>query len=557
MSGQERQPLLDPERNVDSSERTSYTNAHGGPSVEENVESGNVTDSGPPPLKIGRMLSIILPVSVGIFLSAMDGTIVASSYASIGSDLKQLQSMSWIATGYMVTLTSFQPLYGKLSDIFGRKACLLSSYCIFGLGCLFCGLATSMEQLIAARIFSGIGGGGMTTVVVIMVSDIVPLRQRGTWQGIMNMIFSAGSASGAPLGGFLADSIGWRWAFLLQAPLTLVAFVAVFFTLHPPAQQRLEMSTWAKFRRIDILGAITLVAAVFSLLFGLDRGSNVSWSSPISYGPLIASLVLTIAFAFVEVTPALAKEPFAPKHIIVNASLIGSYLTNFFGFGGSISALFYVSLYAQAVQEKSASGTGALLIPAIIAGVTGSLIAGFVMQKTGKYKWFTIGSLVCMIIGALLTDLMAALGKSYSLAGIVTGLTLMHLGGGATVTTTLIALIANVTAADQAVATAVSYLFRSLGVVIGISLGSALVQNTLRVYLTNRLTGRGLDVEEIVRHVRESLSYIDTLEPAIRVIVRSSYEQAVGSAFWLTTVFAFCALISSLFIREKSLGGDK
>ncbi|KIJ23971.1 hypothetical protein M422DRAFT_62375 [Sphaerobolus stellatus SS14] len=520
MASEERQPLLDPKQNRGSVGQTSYTDERGAHSADQSQESGNGADPGTAPMQKVRMLSILLPVSIGTFLAAMDATIVASSYASIGNDLKQLQSTSWIATGYMLTLTSIQPLYGKLSDIFGRKACLLFAHFIFGLGCLFCGLARSMEELIAARIFAGIGGGGMTTVVSILVSDIVPLRQRGTWQGILNIVFSVGSASGAPLGGFLADNVGWRWAFLVQVPITLIAFLAVFFALHPPVQQRLEMSTWVKFRRIDILGAIALVTAVFSLLFGLDRGSNISWLSSISYGSLIASLV----------TPSLAKEPFAPKHIIVNASLIGSYLTNFFAFGASLSAIFHVSLYAQAVQGKSASETGALLIPAIFAGVTGSLLAGFIMQKTGKYKWLTSGSLISMIAGTNIQTFFTCVDQ------FISGLVLIRLGGGSSVTTTLIALIANVTAADQAVAIAVSYLFRSLGGVVGISLGSALVQNTLRVYLADKLTGRGLDVEEIVRHVRESLSYIDTLDPATRVIVRSSYEKAVASAFWLTTL---------------------
>src|SRR5690606_29378225 len=124
-------------------------------------------------------------------------------------------------------ITSFQPLYGKLSDIFGRKPCLLFAYTVFGLGCLWCGTSKSMTSLIMGRAFSGIGGGGMTTVASILLSDIVPLRQRGTWQGILNIIFATGSALGAPLGGILADSVGWRWGFLGQVPLTMLAFVMV------------------------------------------------------------------------------------------------------------------------------------------------------------------------------------------------------------------------------------------------------------------------------------------------------------------------------------------
>jgi predicted MFS family arabinose efflux permease len=161
----------------------------------------------------GQMRYIVPAVSVGVFLAAADQTIIVSSYGRIGSELDALNLTSWVATSYFLTLTSFQPLYGKLSDIFGRKACLLSAYAIFGLGCLFCGLSRNINELIAARVFQGIGGGGMTTVVSILFSDIVPLKDRGLWQGIINIVYASGAASGAPLGGVVADFLGWRWSF--------------------------------------------------------------------------------------------------------------------------------------------------------------------------------------------------------------------------------------------------------------------------------------------------------------------------------------------------------
>lgn len=199
-------------------------NADGEPlERQDSIEGRN---EGLPEVK-ARMKYIFPAIAIGVFLSAADQTIIVSSSGKIGSELDSLSLVSWIATAYFLTLTSFQPLYGKLSDIFGRKPCLLFGYMVFGLGCLFCGLAQNMNQLIAARAFSGIGGGGMTTVVSILLSDTVPLRERGKWQGYVNIIYATGASTGAPLGGILADSIGWRWAFLLQAPLCLAAFVAV------------------------------------------------------------------------------------------------------------------------------------------------------------------------------------------------------------------------------------------------------------------------------------------------------------------------------------------
>lgn len=157
-----------------------------------------------------KLLSVIMTMSLGVFLAAMDQTIVVASYASIGSDLHQLQKTSWIATAYMLTLASFQPLYGKLSDIWGRKICLIAAYSIFAVGCLLCGLANSMDNLIIARAIAGVGGGGMSTVASIILTDLVPLRDRALWQGVINIVYASGSATGAPLGGFLSDGIGWR-----------------------------------------------------------------------------------------------------------------------------------------------------------------------------------------------------------------------------------------------------------------------------------------------------------------------------------------------------------
>ncbi|CAI4211814.1 unnamed protein product [Parascedosporium putredinis] len=209
-----------------------------GPSSAGDVEGAGDGEAAAEPEGIpdvaARMHLLLPAIGIGIFLCAMDQMLTVASYAKIGSDLNALNSTSWVATAYFLTLTSFQPLYGKLSDIFGRKECLLFSYTVFALGCLGCGLARDMTQLCVSRAVAGIGGGGMNSVVSILISDIVPLRDRGVWQGYLNIIFAAGTSTGAPLGGFLADSIGWRWSFLGQVPLCVLAFASVSLFLHLP-----------------------------------------------------------------------------------------------------------------------------------------------------------------------------------------------------------------------------------------------------------------------------------------------------------------------------------
>ncbi|KAJ3780548.1 member of the major facilitator superfamily [Lentinula aff. detonsa] len=492
------------------------------------------------------LLAIVLPMALGIFLVAMDSTIVVASYASIGNELEQLSKVSWIATGYMLTLTSFQPLYGKLSDIFGRKSCLLMAYMIFALGCLLCGLSRTMDQLIWARALAGIGGGGMSTVVSIILSDIVPLRSRGVWQGVINIVFASGSSVGAPLGGFLADTIGWRWAFLIQFPAVLLAVISVSVALRLPAIENTDFK--AKIKRVDFAGAASLVTCIFFLLFGLDNGGNVTWTDKTTLGSLIASVIMFILFGSIEME--LAKEPFAPKRIVLNKSLIASYFVNFFSVASNLSMLFHVSLYLQAVKGFSPSRVGFWLVPGIIGGVTGSLGSGLIMKATGKYYWLTVLEYILLVAGSFTIVLSAGIAMN-SVIVISFGLVVSGLGNGGGITTSLISLISNAGQKDQAIATAVSYLFRSLGSVVGLSIGSTILQDVLRSILRQRLTGQ--DITQIVRRVRESLEYLDELDQTTRTIVLGAYEDAIQRTMWFSFSMGICALVASFFIKEVPL----
>lgn len=494
-----------------------------------------------------KLWYIVPAVGIGIFLSAADQTIIVSCYGKIGSDLKSLENTSWVATAYFLTLSSFQPLYGKMSDIFGRKSCLLFGYAVFGLGCLWCGLARNMNELIAARAFAGIGGGGMTTVVSIIMSDIVPLRERGTWQGIINIIYALGAGCGAPFGGLLADRVSWRWAFLAQAPMCAAAFLSVALVLKLPKQ---EYSDWkTKLRRIDFLGAFVLVAAIFLLLLGLDRGSNYSWSAPITITSLCISFPLFFLFIFVELN--LAAEPFAPGRIVFQKSLVACYLCNFFGFGGWMTALFYIPLFYQAVDGFSATQAGVRLLPNVIAAVSGSLFGGLFMQRMGKYYWLTVLAYSTSTLGTLMIILCTGLVVNNTY-GISVGLVLGGFFTGIGTTTTLIGLIANAAPEDQAIATACSYLFRSLGSVVILSLTASVVQQSLMAQLRDHLNSEK-DAEEIVKRVRESLDYVKTLEPAVREAVRQCYASSTRNGFGFILGIACCAMLASWFIREKRL----
>lgn len=374
--------------------------------------------------EMAKRLHILLPaIGIGIFLCALDQLLAVATYAKIGSDLHALNSTSWIATAYFLTLTSCQPLYGKLSDIFGRKECLLFSYVVFGLGCLGCGLAGDISQLIVSRAIAGIGGGGMNAVVSILLTDIVPLRERGVWQGYMNIIFGMGTATGAPLGGLLAESLGWRWSFIGQVPFVVLAFVTVYFVLHLPER---DTSHWReKLSRVDFLGALLLVSAVLSLLVGLDNGSNDGWGTRRTVAPLAVSPALFAAFLLVETK--VASHPFAPGHVVLAPHLAAGYLCNFFGVLGQMPVLFFLPLLYQAVDGVSAARAGLLLVPGSVFGVAASLGSGFLIRRTGRYYWVNVAGWGLLLLSTVPMVLFSGawtnsqLGTSVALAMLATG----------------------------------------------------------------------------------------------------------------------------------------
>lgn len=384
----------------------------------------------------------------------------------------------------------------------------------------------------------------MSTVVTILMSDLVPLKERGMWQGIINLIWAAGSGMGAPLGGILADTIGWRLAFIAQAPLAAAAFLSASLVLHLP--ETAKESNWsAKLHRVDFLGALILISATSLLLVGLDHGANVAWNDTVTIVTL--SIAAPLAAAFVYVETSVSAEPFAPGRVVFGRRMIGAFLCNFFSFSGWYSVLFYLPLYFQGAEAISATQAGLRLMPGVAASVCGSLGSGLIMRRTGRYFALTVAAYSLMTLGA--AGIAFFSGPPVHVNGaVLAALSVGGLGAGTGVTTTLIALISNASPEDQAVATACSYLFRSLGSVLGLAAISTMLQQQLKVKLAQRLAGNGADgadIEKIVIRIRESLDEIKTLPPHMALIVRRTYGESIRECFAVIAVFVSLALVSS------------
>ncbi|KAI4235526.1 MAG: hypothetical protein LQ352_008084 [Teloschistes flavicans] len=543
----ERSPLLrerdstnsDNAPDAESNDSTNHNNANPQPSEHESPEI----------LQSRKNIKRLLPVlSTGIFLAFLDQSIVAAINGDIGTELQALRTVSWIATAYFLTMTCSQPLYGRLSDVFGRKPCLVFAYAVFALGSLGCGLAPSMPGLIAGRAVQGIGGGGILIVVTVLLSDYIPLRERGTYQGYLNLIGAIGSTSGGPIGGFLVQGIGWRWAFHIQVFLCLIALLCIVFFLHLP-QRKSEFTLKEQLKRIDFLGAILLILIVFGILFGLDRGTSISWRSPIALVPLCLTIPLTLAFLYTETR--FASQPFTPAHIIFDRALFACYIQNFFGYAGLTALIFYLPLFFQVAQHMSPAQAGAGLIPGAVSVVIGTLLGGILLKRIGKFYYL---ALVSSSVGALAT-IPIAIAPSLHRGGnivIYAASVVSFLPQGMTITASLIAIISNVAAKDQAVATACSFLFRALGAAVGVSLVGLVSQQVLAVRLRASLDPR--TANHVLEEIGNGLDFIRDLEPGLQALVRECYARGVQGGFIMCVGLLAVGAVSCVWWRERRMG---
>ncbi|KAL5530624.1 hypothetical protein ACEPAF_6882 [Sanghuangporus sanghuang] len=508
-----------------------------------------------------------------VFLGALDGTIVATLLNPIGSSFNRSNQASYIGTSYLLSVCCFTPLYGRLSDILGRKGAMLLALSLFGSGTIFCGLAPSMEALIAARAVAGMGGGGYVNVLLfnyipdfecflphkrvmtvssVAVTDLIPLKQRGLYQGMANILFGLGAGLGGPLGGWLNDSFGWRSAFLVQIPVlalsTILVIAKVNIKLPPEIQNR---TTYEKLRRIDALGSTTLVATVGTLLLGFSLKSTeeLPWSHPLIWGLFVTSAICGAAFVYVETH--VAPFPVMPMHLITRRTPLFVSLSNFFGSVAAFSVIYNVPLYFSAVRMTSSKNAGLHLLPHSFAISTGSVFAGWIMRKTGKLYFLTLVSAA------------AATSATVSVCFWNSRTSAWHLwfdifpqgfGMASLITTTLIAMIAGVSKEDLAVATGITYLFRTTGQVIGVSLSGAVLQAVLLKSLHERI--KVPDAESIIESIRHSTAVIPSLEPLLQKAAVDSYAQALRIVFICQAAMNFLAFLCTLPIQENPLPGS-
>lgn len=399
--------------------------------------------------------------------------------------------------------------------------------------------------MILGRVVAGLGGGGLNAISTFVASDLIPLRRRGVWQGFGNISYGLGATLGGVLGGWINDTWGWRWAFWVQVPFTAVSGGLVFAFVRVPVK-RSEKPMW---RRIDFVGAFLLVTTLVLLLLGVNSGGNlVPWNHPLVYVSLPLAGLGLVGFVLVE--DRWASEPVIPVRMLLNRTVLSACFTNWFATMAVFSLMFYGPIYFQ-VRGLSTTQTGVRLIPQSLGTAVGSVATGLIMRRTGKYYVLS----VCVEILWVAANVgFATFQLNTPTWETILALTVAGLGFSGMLTTTLLALISAVEHKHQAVITSASYAFRSTGSAIGITIGSAVFQNILKIRLQDVLGGR-YGGQEAIAELRDSLEAIKTLPSSWQGEVRDVYMEALRGVFFTTLGLSAMGACVSLLMREHTLHG--
>jgi EmrB/QacA subfamily drug resistance transporter len=417
-------------------------------------------DTLPGALSHRQILTILSGLVMGMFLAALDQTIVSTAIKTIGNDLHDLQAQAWVTTAFLITSTIAAPLFGKLSDIYGRKRLFMLAIVIFVAGSALCGLATSMYELAGFRAFQGIGAGGIMPLALAVIGDIIPPRERARYQGYMMAVFASASVLGPVIGGLLSGTTdflgvsGWRWIFYINVPIAVVALIVI--------ARVLKLDYVRRQRRIDWWGSVMLAVGLVPLLVVAEQGQSWGWtslSSFICYFLAVGGLSL-----FIWIQHRMGDDALLPLRLFRSPTFsVASAQVTIIGmamFGG----LSVIPLYLQIVKGASPTRSGLLLLPLVGGLMLASLGAGRLVARTGRYKIFPVVGSVLMLIGM---GLMITIGADTPLWHTDVFMAVFGIGLGLNMQSLVLAMQNAVPAKDMGVASAASTFFRSVGGTLG------------------------------------------------------------------------------------------
>ncbi|WP_031025648.1 MDR family MFS transporter [Streptomyces albus] len=486
---------------------------------------------------------VLLPIGallLGLLLAALDQTIVATALPTIVSDLGGMEHLSWVVTAYLLAVTAVTPLWGKLGDQYGRKRLFQTAIVIFLAGSALCGIAQSMGQLIAFRAVQGLGGGGLITLSMAIVGDLVPPRERGRYQGLFGAVFGTTSVLGPLLGGFFTEHLDWRWVFYINLPIGAVALVVIALALHLPVSRHPHT--------IDYLGTVLIAAVATCVVLGTSLGgTSWPWNSGQTYGLAVLAAVLLACFVVVErraAEPVLPPSIFAVRNFTLSAAI--SFVVGFAMFG----CMTYLPTFLQVVHGITPTMSGVHMLPMVLGVLVSSTVSGQLITHTGHWKVFPVLGTAVTTVGLVLLHRMTPGSSEWEMG---TYFAVFGLGLGMVLQVLVLVAQNAVRYADLGVATSGVTFFRSVGASVGVAVFGAIFASRLGGKLADALRGmrlpRGL-TPEALKHDPHS---IGRLPPPARRGVLDAYSTAITDVFLYASPLAALAFLLTWFLREQKL----
>ncbi|NMP23452.1 MDR family MFS transporter [Sulfobacillus harzensis] len=508
-----------------------------------------------------RLVFILISVMLGMLLAAVDQTVVGTAMPRIIADLNGLKEYAWVTTSYLLASTVMVPLYGKLSDLYGRKPFFILGMVLFLLGSALSGTSHTMTQLILYRGIQGLGGGAMMPIAIAIIGDIFPPAERGRWQGLLMAVFGLASIVGPWAGGFITDHWSWRWVFYVNMPIGAVALIFAATAL-PSIYRKTQHA-------VDYIGAAILVVAAVPMLLGFSwAGNQYTWGNWHVLGGFALSLVGWVAFILWEMyTKEPIIEPRLFKNSIFSVSVAASFLVSL----GMFGAIMYIPLFTQAVVGDSAQNSGMVLTPMMLGFMASSVIGGQILSRTGKYKVLAIVSMAIAVFGMFL---LSRMGASVHNGLVVRNMVITGLGMGTMMSLFTIVVQNAFPFSMLGSVTSTLQFFRSIGSTVGI----AVFGSVLTARFTHELPKKiPLAVRKVVPpHALSGLSNPSTLlssqaasqmqhafakfgpEGALLAKgllhgVRLSLAMGADRVFFLGALLLAASLITLFFLKEIAL----
>ncbi|MFG2099506.1 MDR family MFS transporter [Micromonospora echinaurantiaca] len=506
----------------------------------------------PPALNSRQIRLLMLGLMTGMLLAALDQTIVGTALPTIVGELGGINHYSWVVTAYLLASTASTPLYGKMADLFGRRPVFLFSIGTFLVGSLLAGLSQDMTQLIVTRGIQGLGAGGLMTLAFTIISDVVPPRERGRYQGLFGAVFGISSVAGPLVGGYFAET-DWRWIFYINVPLAILAILVCSRVMRLVPFTRREHA-------IDWLGAGLLVAGVSCLLLALSWGGNeYAWGSGVIIGLLVAGAVLGVLFVLQE---ARVAEPILPLRLFRSRTFA---LANSAGFVLGLvmfGSIIFIPLYLQIVKGASPTRSGLLMLPMMAGIIVTSVLTGRAMSRIGRYKWFPVVGSAVLLVGMLLFTQLHV-GTSLWLA--FGFMVVIGVGLGLCMQSLILAVQNAVSMRDLGAGTSAATFFRSLGGAFGVAILGAVLSARLTSGLADRLPAAiaQLPPPEQAAVAASGGADISVNDPAtimalpapVRAAVQTAFVESLDRVFLTAGVIAILAVLVTLALPDDRLRG--